>query len=48
MLFNFLSLNSNKSSEDYYIELTLLLHCKFKIKKNASVFDCSGVFKFLG
>ena len=32
-------------SEDYYIEFTLLLHCKLEIKKNARVIDFSGVFK---
>jgi len=26
----------------------LLLHCKLKTKKNAKVFDFSGVFEFLG
>ena len=43
----FPSVNSDKNSEDYYIELTLLLHCKLKTKKNARVFDFSGVFEFL-
>ena len=43
----FLSVNSNESSEDDYIEYTLLLHCKLKTKKNARVFDFSGVLEFL-
>ena len=42
------SLNSDENSEDYYIEFTLLLHCKLKTKKNARVIDFSGVFEFLG
>ena len=43
-----ISLYRGENSEDYYIELTLLLHCKLKIKKNARLFDFSGVFEFLG
>jgi hypothetical protein len=42
----FPSVNSDENSEDDYIEFTLLLHCKLEIKKNARVFDFSGVFKF--
>ena len=41
------SLNSDENSEDDYIEFTLLLHCKLETKKNARVFDFSGVLEFL-
>jgi hypothetical protein len=43
----FPSVNSEEKNEDDYIEFTLLLHCKLEIKKNARVFDFSGVLEFL-
>lgn len=48
MFLFFPSLNSDENSEGDYIEFTLLLHCKLKTKKNARVFDFSGVFEILG
>ena len=42
-----LSVNSDENREDDYIEFTLLLHCKLETKKNARVFDFSGVLEFL-
>jgi hypothetical protein len=42
-----LTLKLVQLKEDYYIEFTLLLHCKLEIKKNARVIDFSGVFEFL-
>ena len=42
-----ITVNSDENREDDYIEFTLLLHCKLETKKNARVFDFSGVLEFL-
>ena len=47
MLFDFSFCKFRQNSENDYIEYTLLLHCKLKTKKNARVFDFSGVLEFL-